>query len=63
MDLLLGSFADTHLGQMSLTELDTFGQLLEESDADLYDWIVGRAPAPPRLGSPVLDLLVKHRLV
>jgi antitoxin CptB len=46
-DLLLGPFAERHLGELSPQQLDQFEALLEESDAVLYDWLSGRAaPAP-----------------
>jgi antitoxin CptB len=48
MDLLLGPFADAHLGAMTSEELDLFEALLEESDQELYAWTTGRAAPPDR---------------
>ena len=60
-DLLLGPFAEDHLAAMTLPQLDRFEALLAENDADLYDWISGRAPAPPGRDSDVLRLLATFR--
>ena len=46
MDLILGRFADTRLGDLDAGALDLYEALLEENDHDLYAWIAGRAGAP-----------------
>ena len=63
VDLLLGPFADRHLARLDDGELAAYQALLEESDPDLFDWITGRAPPPPRHAGSVLDLLMEpqHR--
>lgn len=38
-DLLLGRFADAHIADMSVQELDIYERLLEASDHDLYAWV------------------------
>ena len=48
MDLLLGPFADAALAEMVPGALDLYEDLLAEADGDLYAWVAGRAPAPPR---------------
>jgi antitoxin CptB len=53
-DLLLGSFAERHLAEFSGTDLDNYERLLEENDADLWDWLTGQAPAPAQHDSPLL---------
>ena len=57
-DLLLSAFADRHVERLGEPELAAYEALLDESDADLLDWITGRAPAPSRHAG-VLDLLVR----
>ena len=47
MDLILGGFADRQLAAMDDTSLTHFDALLDEDDQDLYDWVCGRASAPP----------------
>jgi len=61
-DLLLGSFAERHLGELGVAELDAYEALLEEDDARLYDWITGRAPAPAAHDTGVLRRLKAFRL-
>ena len=46
-DLVLGRFADAHLGAMAGPELAAFAALLELADPDLLDWLGGRAALPP----------------
>ncbi len=45
-DLVMGRFADEHGASLDDPDLDRFEALLEESDTDVYAWIVGREPAP-----------------
>ena len=45
-DLLLGSFAEQNLAGLSAVELDAYERLIEENDADLWDWLIGQRAAP-----------------
>ena len=45
-DLLLGSFAEANLASFSAAELDAYEKLIEENDADLWDWLIGQSTAP-----------------
>ena len=56
-DLILGRFAAAHLAGFDEAQLDRFEALLDCADADLYDWVTGRAPPPPAHDHEVLDLL------
>jgi len=56
-DLILGPFADSHADSMSPEQLDEFEALLEQSDHDIYGWIVGRAPTPPRFETELMARL------
>lgn len=48
MDLIMGTFADTHVATLSETEINQFEALLEEADATVYGWIAhGETPPPP----------------
>ena len=58
VDLLLGPFADRHLPELTPRQLDRYEALLGENDANLYDWITGRAPPPPDHDSDVLRLII-----
>ncbi len=45
-DLLLGSFAEENVAGFSAEELDAYEALIEENDADLWDWLIGQGSAP-----------------
>ncbi|MBB4206217.1 succinate dehydrogenase assembly factor 2 [Roseinatronobacter bogoriensis] len=49
MDLILGPYADAHIGQLGPDELDAYERLLDENDQDLYLWITGTKTRPERL--------------
>ena len=57
MDLILGRFADRHLGAFDRDQLDRYGQLLENNDPEIYDWLTGSAPRPEGIGQDLWRLL------
>ena len=61
MDLILGPYADAHLGGMDTAALDHFDALLDENDQDLYPWITGANPVPDRF-SRLIALLTEYSL-
>lgn len=58
MDLIMGQFADQHIGAMPENELQEFERLLATPDWEVYAWIVGNKPVPPNYAGPVLDRLL-----
>jgi len=60
-DLILGSFATSHLGGFDRARLDQFESLLEVPDADLFDWLWRRAAPPPEYDTDVTRLLLAFR--
>lgn len=56
-DLVLQRFAEAWLDRLDGEELARLEALLEESDADLWDWVTERRPAPARHEGPVLERL------
>ena len=60
-DLILGSFAETHLGEFDSVQLDRYEALLEVPDADLFDWIAGRASPAPEHDHDVTRLFLDFR--
>ena len=60
-DLILGSFAEAHLGDFDGAQLDRFEVLLEVPDAEIFDWISGRAAPPPEHGHDVTRMLLAFR--
>ena len=47
MDLILGPYADAHLGSMGQARLALYDQLLDENDQDLLPMMMGQS-APPK---------------
>lgn len=60
-DLILGPYADTHVGAMTPAQLDDFEAILEQPDHDLYSWIVGSAPTPGEFAGDVMDQIRTFR--
>jgi antitoxin CptB len=56
-DLLLGAFAQRYVPDFDAGQLDDYERLLEETDADLFDWATGRQPVPARCQNAVMRLL------
>jgi antitoxin CptB len=62
LDLLLGRFADAHLGTLTDDELARFEELLNLPDPELYRWLTGEALVPPGNQSPLLQRIIAfHR--
>ncbi len=45
-DLVLGPFAETRLAALTPPMVDVYEQLLEESDADIWNWLTGKIKPP-----------------
>ena len=60
-DLILGSFAEAYLGGFDERRLDAFEGLLDVPDAEIFDWIAGRAAPPPEHDTEVTRLLLAFR--
>jgi antitoxin CptB len=46
MDLIMGRFADTAIGDMSDADLEAFERLSDVPDPELYNWIANNAGVP-----------------
>jgi len=53
LDLALAQFVATRYGALSAADRTLFQELLQESDADLWDWIQGSEP--PARFAPILE--------
>jgi antitoxin CptB len=60
-DLILGPFAETHAPTMSEEDLDELERLLDQSDQDLYAWIIGRQPTPEAFDTPMMERIKSFR--
>jgi len=59
-DLILGRFADAHLAGFDEAQLDRYEVLLDCTDADIFDWVSGRAEPPPKHDHDVTRLLLAY---
>ncbi len=60
-DILLGQFAADHIEEFSGQQLDLFEALLLENDHDIYSWITGQEPLPPRIDHEVMAALIRFK--
>ncbi len=56
-DVILGHFADTHLEGLSDGQLDVYERLLDEQDADIWQWLIGKDVPSRQEYTPVIKLL------
>ena len=56
MDILLGSFASNHLGDLPSQEQLLFEQLLTEQDADILDWCLGKTTPPDQYRGLIINV-------
>jgi antitoxin CptB len=61
-DILIGGFAATHLPDLTLAQLERFERLLDEQDADILDWVIGRQPVPADHQNDVFIQLQQFKL-
>jgi antitoxin CptB len=60
-DLLFGSFAERHLESFGADRLACYERLLDEPDADLWDWVVHGVQPPPAHDTDLLTMLRNFR--
>ncbi|MGH6923546.1 MAG: succinate dehydrogenase assembly factor 2 [Propylenella sp.] len=58
MDLILGRFADAHIGALSDRDLADLELLLDMPDQDVFDWITGARPVATPYASPLFRSIV-----
>ena len=61
VDLIFGAFAEVHLPHLGAAELDRFEALLEVSDWQVYDWIIGQEPVPAAYDDEIFVRLCAYR--
>ena len=61
MDLLMGSFADAHLGGFTDEQVGQYEAILELGDPDLYAWMTGTQTVPQEQDNEVMRLLCAHK--
>ena len=60
-DLLLGSFAEASLAGFSPADLACYEELLEQEDADLWDWMTGHTEPPAEFDTHIMRALRAFR--
>lgn len=63
MDLIMGSFADRHIQNLTENDLQAYEAILELGDPDLYNWISGVEQPPANLVTPLLEKLIAHQYI
>jgi antitoxin CptB len=58
VDLLLGRFADAHVGELDEPELASFEALLDVPDPQIMAWILGEEDIPPERDTPMLRRII-----
>ncbi len=56
-DILLGSFADKFLADMTEEQLDKYENILREADSDIVAWITNDRPPPDKYKNDVMGML------
>ena len=56
LDLMLQRYLSEHYPSASAADRQAFVKLLEQSDADILDWMLGRAEPPPEMANVIATL-------
>jgi antitoxin CptB len=58
IDLLLGRFADAHVPDFDEKQVMEYERFLNNSDPDIYNWLIRIEPVPPAEDSSVVQMLL-----
>ena len=61
MDLILGTFADTEIGALTVEEIDQYEGLLDIPDTEFLPLITGERPVPADIDCAVLQKILASR--
>lgn len=56
LDLMLQRYLNEHYPSASAADRKAFAELLEQSDADILDWLLGRSAPPPDMANVIATL-------
>ncbi|HYW76766.1 MAG TPA: succinate dehydrogenase assembly factor 2 [Gammaproteobacteria bacterium] len=56
LDLMLQRYLSDHYPTASAADQKAFAELLEQNDADILDWLLGRAVPPPEMANVIAVL-------
>jgi antitoxin CptB len=54
-DILLGDFAKSQIYTLKDDELEIYSKLIEESDWDIYEWILNEEISPPSTYASIIE--------
>jgi antitoxin CptB len=60
MDLVLGTFADRELANLTAAELDAYEMLLGVDDQEMIKWVTGEAPVATRFDTPLFARIRRY---
>jgi len=58
LDLLLGPFADAHIGSLGDHDLADFEALLDAAEGDVFAWLTGRERVAPKYATATYRAIV-----
>ncbi|AVX04672.1 succinate dehydrogenase assembly factor 2 [Maritalea myrionectae] len=61
MDIILGGFVDARVADFDSSMLDRLEILMNETDADLYQWIIGQPGTTQCQDSELLDMIIAYQ--
>lgn len=61
-DIILGNFADDRLKSLNPELLDIYEQLLDEDDANIWNWISGKSTPEKSEYEPLIELFKDYGL-
>ena len=62
LDRLMGWWLDARYAHADAPTRETFDALLDESDPDLWDWLIARGEPPQCFAAIVDEIRAQHRL-
>lgn len=60
LELFLGSFATEYIWDLKEKEVDELEILLEETDYDIYNWMLGLKPIPENFNTDIFKRIKKY---
>lgn len=61
LDLVLGTFADAEVENLTEAEIDQYERLLDIPDTDLLACVMGETPMPAEHNSPLFERILAFR--
>lgn len=61
MDIILGGFVDQEIRNFDAAMLDRLENLMNETDADLYQWIIGQPGTTQCQDVELLDMIIAYQ--